>query len=140
MTEADRTALVRLNEDFCFELDRGAPEDFAELFTGDAHYTHGVRESRGREAILAFARSRTAEGPRTSRHVQSGLRVSFDSETTAAGISCCVTWAASEPPPIADTAILLVADFHDRYVRANGRWLFAERHIVPIFTPKITHG
>lgn len=139
MSPDDHSALARLNEDFCFELDRGTPEGFAALFTEDAFYTHGERQSRGRDAVLAFARSRTAAGPRTSRHVQSGLRLD-GGPVAATGISCCVTWAASASPPIADTAVLLVADFYDTYARVDGRWLFAERRIVPIFTPAEPRG
>ena len=136
MNPHDRAALVRLNEDFCFELDRGSPEGFAALFTSDAFYSHGARQSLGRDAVLAFARARIAATPRTSRHVQSGLRLSLGGPDTATGVSCCVTWAASANPPIASTAVLLVADFHDVYARVGGRWLFAERNIVPIFTPE----
>ena len=140
MIEADRAALVQLNDDFCFELDRGSPEGFTRLFAEDAHYSHGSRASDGRGEILAFARSRTACGPRTSRHVQTGLRLTSIDADRAEGISCCVTWAASTSPPIADTAVLLVADFHDRYVRVGDHWLFARRHIEPIFVPKVAHG
>lgn len=139
LAAADHAELMRLNESFCWELDRGTPEGFGAMFTEDAFYANGLRESRGRAEIIAFARSRSAHGPRTSRHVQSGLRLHRTGEDTAEGLSCCVTWAASALPPIADTAVLLVADFQDRYVRVDGRWLIVERRIVPIFTPRLTH-
>jgi hypothetical protein len=131
----DVLAIEQLNGAFCFELDRGTPEGFAALFVEDAFYTHGTRESRGREAILMFARSRTATAPRTARHVPAGLRIMFEGEDSATGISCCTTFAASALPPIASTIPVLVADFQDRYVKHGGAWLFAERRIVPIFTP-----
>jgi hypothetical protein len=131
----DLLAIEQLNADFCFELDRGTPEGFAALFTAGAFYSHGARESRGRDEILAFARSRTANGPRTSRHIQSGLRITSDGLDRASGVSCCVTFAASAEPPIASTSVLLVADFHDRYVCEEDRWRIGERRIVPIFVP-----
>lgn len=131
----DLLAIERLNSAFCFELDRGTPEGFAALFVEDAYYTHGPRESRGRVEILAFARSRTATAPRTARHVPAGLRVTFQGATDASGISCCTTFAASALPPIASTIPVLVADFQDVYVKRDGNWLFAERLIIPIFTP-----
>jgi hypothetical protein len=131
----DLLAIERLNDAFCFELDRGTPEGFAGLFAEDAFYTHGSRESRGRGEILAFARSRTATAPRTARHVPAGLRVTFRGATGAIGISCCTTFAASALPPIASTIPVLVADFQDIYVKHGDDWLFAERHIIPIFTP-----
>ena len=97
---ADRLAIERLNQDFCHELDRGTPEGFAALFTLDTVYTRGERRSDGRAEVLAFARGRISGGPRTSRHFCSGLRIVFEGEERATGISCCVTYAASAVPPI----------------------------------------
>jgi len=97
-------------------------------------YTHGLRTSKGRLEILAFAKSRRAAGPRTSRHVQSFLRIEFERHDRARAVSSCTTFAASDNPPIASTVPVLVADFRDVYVIEDARWLLAERHIVPIFT------
>lgn len=130
----DLLAIERLNDDFCFELDRGSPEGFAALFATDALYTRAARISRGRDEILAFARSRTAAAPRTSRHIQAGLRIAFSGAAQASGISCCTTFAASAAPPIAGTVPVLVADFIDGYIKHDGVWLFAKRHIEPVFT------
>jgi SnoaL-like domain len=130
----DLLSIQKLNDDFCYELDRGAPENFASLFTETALYTHGPRTSNGRFEILAFAKSRRATGPRTSRHVQSGLRIEFEAHARARGVSCCTTFAASANPPIASTLPVLVADFYDIYVIEGNIWRIAERNIVPIFT------
>ena len=135
---ADILAIKQLNEDVCHELDRGTPEGFATLFTENAVYTRAARTSCGRSEILSFAKSRRAEGPRTSRHVQSGLRITFQGEDRALGVSCCTTFAASAAPPIVSTVPVLVADFLDVYAREGGVWLLAQRDIVPIFTPACT--
>ena len=131
----DLVAIERLTLAFCHELDRGTAEGFAALFVADAFYAHGARESHGRDAILAFARNRTASGPRTSRHVPAGLRIDFTGTDEATGISCCTTFAASAQPPVASTVPILVADFADRYRREDGGWRFIERRITPIFVP-----
>lgn len=130
----DRLAIERLNHAFCHALDRGAPEAFAALFTADAVYTSGPRRSEGREGVLAFAHGRIADGPRTSRHCPFGLNVVFEDAALARGTSTCMAFSAAGRPPIASTLPTLVADFHDLYRCEEGRWLFAERHIVPIFT------
>lgn len=106
----DWIAIHRLNDDFSHELDRGTPEGFADLFVEDAIYTNGPRHARGRAAILQFAKSRTASGPRTSRHVLSGLRVTFASADRAIGVSCCTTFSAPASPPIPSTLPTVVAD------------------------------
>lgn len=130
---SDRLAIERLNADFAHELDRGTPEGFVALFTPDALYVRGDRRLVGQKAILRFATDRLSDGPRTSRHVVSGLRVDFQGEEQATGISCCTTFSAAGTPPIASTVPALVADFDDVYVRVDGRWLFRERHILAQF-------
>ena len=131
----DIALIQKLNDDFCYELDRGTPEGFAVLFAEDVIYTRGERKSYGRDEVLAFSIGRTANGPRTARHIASGLRIEFEDENTAKGLSCCVTFAASDAPPIASTRPALVADFHDIYSKETGEWLIKERHIVAIFEP-----
>lgn len=127
-------ALSGLNTDFCHHLDHGNVEALLDLFTPDALYTHGPRRSQGREEIAQVFQRRSAKGVRTSRHVQSGLRISLDGPNLASGSSVCVTYAANAEPPIQGTAPVLVADFADRYrLCPDGRWRISERHIRRIF-------
>jgi len=135
----DRAAIERLNADFGHELDRGTANGFVALFTPDAIYTNGPRVLHGRDAIHAFFVSRTATGPRTSRHVMTGLRIDFEAADSARGISICTTFSAEGVPEIPSTHAAIVADFEDRYVRVEGRWLFQSRNIVPIFRMNPNH-
>ena len=128
-----RLALEELNAAFAWHLDHDEVEALAGLFTDDALYTHGERISRGRDEIEALFRNRLAKGPRTSRHLCSGLRVTLDSATSATGTSVCLSFAADGEPPL-PARPFLVADFVDRYRRGDdGRWRFAERHIHRVF-------
>jgi uncharacterized protein (TIGR02246 family) len=133
-SSTDEQAISRLNERFCWELDRGTAEGFAALFTDDALYTNGTRVSRGRSEILAFAAGRRSGQPRTSRHFVSGLQITVQSEARATGLSCCMAFSAAAEPPVPSTLPALVADFFDVYRKVDGAWLFAERRITPIFT------
>lgn len=128
-----RLALEDLNAAFAHCLDHGEIDALVDLFTEDALYTHGERISQGREAIERLFRNRVAKGPRTSRHLYSGLRFTIESETAAAGSSVCLSFAADGEPPL-PAKPFLVADFVDRYRRCeDGRWRFAERHIHRVF-------
>jgi hypothetical protein len=129
----DRRLLAQLNDDFCHELDRGNAEGFVALFTLEALYTHGARVLRGTEQIREFYLGRTRDGPRTSRHMTSGLRIEFTGAASARGLSVCMTFAAPGLPPIQSTVPAIVADFDDVYVFDGSRWRFAERHIRPQF-------
>lgn len=128
-----RLALEALNTAFAHHLDHGEIDALVDLFTADALYTHGERVSRGRGEIGQLFRNRAAKGPRTSRHLLSGLRLSIESASAATGSSVCLSFAADGLPPL-PARPFLVADFEDRYrCDEEGRWRFAERHIHRIF-------
>ena len=134
-------AIRALNADFCFFLDHDETRQLADLFTDDALYTHGNRESHGRKAILELFTTRSTAGTRTSRHLQSGLRLQIDSETSAAGQSVCMTFGADLSPPISSTEPHLIADFVDEYRHCtDGRWRFSRRHIERIFVAPDNQG
>lgn len=131
---AIRLALEDLNAAFTHHLDHGDIPALVDLFTADALYTNGPRESRGRAAIEALFRQRVAKGPRTSRHIYSGLRIMIESEREATGTSVCLSFAADGLPPL-PAKPFLVGDFVDRYRRDDdGRWRIAERRIERVFT------
>ncbi len=131
---ADTLAIHALNADFAHHLDHGEVERLLELFTPDARYSNGPRVSVGRAEIETLLRSRTAGGVRTSRHMFSGLRVTFSGPETAEATSVCMSFARNAAPPVDGTAPFLVADFIDAYVRQkDGRWQIQARDIRPVF-------
>ncbi len=127
-------ALEQLNIDFCHCLDYGRVDELVDLFTEDAHYSHGKRVSLGRNEIRALFTARTRQ-KRTSRHLQTGLKITLVDSKKARGRSVCLTFACDGTPPISPATPLLVADFIDEYWRCpDGRWRIAKRHIERIFT------
>jgi hypothetical protein len=128
-----RLALEDLNSAFAYHLDHGEIDSLVDLFTVDALYTNGERRSQGRDEIATLFRNRVAKGPRTSRHLYSGLRIAIESLTSASGVSVCMSFAADGLPPL-PAKPFLVADFVDSYrLDSDGRWRIAARHINPVF-------
>jgi len=129
-----RVALEDLNTAFCYHLDHNEVDKLLELFTDDVFYTHGPRRSHGKAELAEVLRGRTASGPRTSRHLYSGLKLEIESATRARGTCVCMTFGQSGTPPLAPAVPILVADFDDVYERgADGLWRIRERHIQRIF-------
>jgi ketosteroid isomerase-like protein len=131
--EADRRAITALNDDFCHELDRGTVAGLVALFMPDAVYSREERVSSGQAEIRALFEARTAGGPRTSRHLTSGLRIAFTGSDQAVGLSICTVYTAAGMPPVSGTLPGAVADFEDVYMRTEDGWRFARRHIRTIF-------
>jgi hypothetical protein len=129
-----RVALEELNTAFCYHLDHNEVDALLALFTDDVFYTHGARRSNGKAELEQVFRSRTAQTPRTARHLYSGLKIEIESASRARGTSVCMTFAQNGEPPLAPAIPILVADFEDLYERGDeGRWRFRERHIHRIF-------
>ncbi len=130
-----RFALEDLNNAFCHCLDHGDFDGLVDLFCEDAVYSHGNRVSQGREQIQRLFQQRRQAGIRTSRHLQTGLRLQLRGADQATGTSVCLTFAADATPPISPAAPYLVADFTDEYrCCPDGRWRIQKRHIERIFT------
>jgi SnoaL-like domain len=136
-----RLALEALNADFCHYLDCNMIEELVELFTEEARYSHGLRLSCGRDEIRKLFTPRMLEGVRTSRHMQTGLKIILQSSEKAQGQSVCLTFGYDGPPPISPATPFLVADFMDEYQYcADGRWRIKKRHIERIFTASDNKG
>lgn len=136
-----RLAIEDLNGDFCQYLDSNMIEELVDLFTEDARYSHGSRLSSGKEEIRKLFSERTATRVRTSRHMQTGLKITLHNSKEAEGKSVCLTFACDGPPPISPAVPFLVADFIDVYQHcADGRWRIKKRHIERIFTASDNKG
>ncbi|MBN1240108.1 MAG: nuclear transport factor 2 family protein [Gammaproteobacteria bacterium] len=136
-----RIALEDLNTAFTHYLDHNDVDSLVDLFTDDVLYTHGARRSEGRAEVERLFRNRAAAGPRTSRHMCSGLKLDIESRARASGNSVCMTFGQDGLPPLAPALPILVADFNDVYVRCgDGRWRIRERHIERIFVDPQSSG
>lgn len=129
----DRLAIERLNADYGYHLDGGDIDSFCALFTDDVIYSNGPRVLEGLDALRSFLASRTAGGPRTSRHMYSGLRIDFTGDDDAVSTSVWMSFAANGEPPINMATPFLVANVDDVYVRRDSGWFFKERRIMPAF-------
>jgi hypothetical protein len=127
-----RVALHDLVDEFAYLVDFGPAETIADLFAEDGWYGWGEKRSVGRDAIRDTYRQRAARGLRTSRHLNTNLRVSMVGDNEARGRSIWLIFAEDGPPPH-PAVPLLVADVIDAYVRQGGRWLFQSRQLEDVF-------
>lgn len=130
----DIAAIEGLSAEFGYHLDRGDLAGFLAVFTTDGLYTNGARRLHGHAEIAAFFEKRASDR-RTSRHLYGPIRIRFDGDNRATGLSIWTTYSAAAAAPVIGTAPSVVADVEDVYVRAAGIWRIAERHITAIFIP-----
>jgi hypothetical protein len=100
-------------------------EDVAALYAEDGRMARPTAPDdwiAGRDAILTAFRSRPA---RTTRHVCSNVVIDVLDESHASGESAMLLFTGEGAPK--------VGSFHDRFVRVQGEWRFAERRGSLIF-------
>jgi hypothetical protein len=132
---AHRLAIDELNAAFAYCLDHQEYDGLRDLFSTDARYTSGGRALEGAGTIAQFFLQRAAiSGPRTTRHMSSGMRMAFTSATSARGSSVWISYACNTEAPVEGITAYLIADFEDVYsFEADGRWRIRERLIRPVF-------
>ncbi len=124
MTDAERAAIeqacARLIARYANLNDAGDWAGVAALYAVDGRMARPTAPDDfivGRDAILAAFRARPA---RTTRHLCSNIVVDVLSFETATAESAMALFTPDAPPKL--------GGFHDRFVREDGVWRFAERH------------
>lgn len=132
ITLEHRSAIHDLVAEFAWRVDHNDGVGVENLFTEDGTYDMAGWVISGREDIKHFYDDRRARGPRTSRHLFTGLRLSANDDAIT-GISVLTLHAEQGAPPLRLDPVL-VADYSDTYVRdEDGRWLFGNRAVTPLF-------
>lgn len=123
MTDAERRGI----EHDCASLiaryanlnDAGRWEEVAALYAPDGRMSRPTAPDvwiEGRDAIVEAFRSRP---PRVTRHVCSNITIDVLGDAAAQGESAMLLFTGSTE--------CKVGSYHDRFVRIEGAWLFAER-------------
>lgn len=126
-------AIRRLMNEYCFRVDAGDFEGFAELF---AHGTWWVRgDPAGGATGAAAVRKRLAnviryDGKPNTKHIMTNVQIDVDEHGGHASAQCYITVMQAVPPAFPLQAIFS-GHYHDRFERIQGTWRFARREISP---------
>jgi hypothetical protein len=133
LSSTDRAVIAweceRLIHHYAMLNDAGDFQAMARMFTADGAFarpTDADNLIRGREAILAMYLSRP---PRFTRHMITSVVIDVQDTDNASGHSYLSlhTAPAGATPPVQADASYLIGAFHDRFVREDDVWKFAER-------------
>jgi hypothetical protein len=122
-------ACERLIHHYAMLNDAGDFQAMAQMFTSGGAFARPTEADnliRGRDAILAMYLARPA---RFTRHMITSVVITVDDADHAGGhsyLSLHTAQAGETTPAQADPSYLIGA-FHDRFVREDGIWKFAER-------------
>ncbi len=116
-----------------YEIDHGDGTRASSFFTSDASLTFETATFTGTAEIDGVYATRTARGPRVSRHLATNLHVLSADENSATAISCLLLFAEDGLAPRPLTQPILVSDVLDVFHCVEGRWLIASRRLTATF-------
>ncbi|MFB9466145.1 nuclear transport factor 2 family protein [Streptomyces cinereospinus] len=129
------THLLTLATALWFEVDHTDGTGVSAFFTADAELRFGTRSFHGSREIDHVYASRTARGPRVSRHLVTNLHVTSADTTHATAVSNLLLFAEDGEPPRSTVTPAVVSDVVDDFVLRDGSWLIRSRHITTLFAP-----
>jgi uncharacterized protein (TIGR02246 family) len=119
-TAVDRDAIRDLYARYCWNVDTGAADDWADCFTEDGEFIVGVGDPLvGREALLAFARSLPSG---VLHHMVMNEAIDVDGDAAACRSSVLV---------LSNGAIVTTGRSEDVLRRVEGSWKIAHRNFTP---------
>lgn len=122
----ERQAIVDVIHSYCRNVDVVNAAEVAECFTDDCTVDYGPgmgTVTRGKDNVRERLGAGLHRFAATSHHV-SNIEVSFESETSARTITYLYAWHRF---PGDQPDAHLWAQYHDRFVKVDGRWLIADR-------------
>ncbi len=131
----DHLAITELLSRYSHAIDRGAPEEFADLFTADGEWEGPGGTHRGRAQLIELIEAyRRHPDVASSRHwVSSTVIDEEDGKVRATSYSLCAALSEDGQGVIAE----LIGRYHDELVQVDGEWRFARRLISGVFPIEI---
>jgi len=132
MTEA-HDAIRRLMNAYCYRIDAGDLDGFAELFR---HATWRIGgDSGGGDTGAAAVRETLQQiilydGKPNTKHVMSNVQIDVDEASHQAEAQCYITVFQAVLPDFPLQPIFS-GHYHDRFAQVDGAWRFVEREISP---------
>ncbi|WP_448585355.1 nuclear transport factor 2 family protein [Thermaurantiacus sp.] len=117
----DRQAIRALNEAYCDAVNRRDADDWAALWAEDAVWDLAGTRVEGREAIVALWKQAMAGYAFVGFFAQMGP-IRIDGDVAEARV-----WTHEWLEGVDGSERRPLGRYEDRYVKRDGRWLFAER-------------
>jgi uncharacterized protein (TIGR02246 family) len=121
---SDKDEIREVLARYCFALDADRFEEMAALFTPDGVWETAFGSGKGRDGIVAQARS-IATGVRPKRvHLTTNIVIDLDGDTATARSNWALIQNSDAGPVIGSGGA-----YADRLVKVDGRWFFQHRTI-----------
>ena len=125
-TPSDREQIEETLYRYASSIDAGDHERLRTLLADDARAKYGARDwLEGADAVVAFIRDKGADVG-WQHHLLSVYHVDVEGDEAAA-LTYHTSYQIARDRP--DEAAVIVARYHDRLMRVDGRWLIREKRM-----------
>ncbi len=136
-----RQAILRLMNEYCYAVDAGDFEAFANLFEHGVFHVIGdpAGPLDGREAVLGLLQNVTLyDGKPLTKHVLSNVQIDVDEQNGEATAQSYITVFQAVPPDFPLQPIF-IGHYRDKFEYTGSQWRFKNRSISPDMIGDISH-
>ncbi len=129
----DYQAITRLMNEYCYRIDRGDLQGFANLFEHARWQVLGdpTGGDYGSDAVLKTLNSIILyKGKPLTKHVMSNLQIDVSTDAPKASAQCYIVVFQAVPPDFPLQAIF-AGHYYDRFEKIDDAWRFTARDISP---------
>ena len=140
MTDS-KDSILRLMNDYCYRIDSGDLQGFADLFEHGTWLVQGDPSGgdTGSGAVMETLQNIILyDGKPNTKHVMSNIQVEIDEGGDSARAQCYITVYQAVPPDFPLQPIF-IGHYHDSFERAGGEWHFTMRDISPDLAGDLSH-
>ena len=140
MTDS-KDSILRLLNDYCYRIDSGDLQGFADLFEHGTWLVQGdpSEGDTGSSAVMETLQNIILyDGKPNTKHVMSNIQVEIDEGGDSARAQCYITVYQAVPPDFPLQAIF-IGHYHDSFERDGGEWHFTMRDISPDLAGDLSH-
>jgi hypothetical protein len=136
-----RESILRLMNEYCFRIDSGDLQGFADLFERGTWLVQGDPNGgdTGSSAVMATLRNIILyDGKPNTKHVMSNIQLEIDEPADSARAQCYITVYQAVPPDFPLQPIF-IGHYRDSFARVAGDWYFTLRDISPDLAGDLSH-
>ena len=129
----DEQAILTLMNNYCFLIDGGDLQGFADLFSHGTWLVQGdpTGGDTGSGAVMETLQNIILyDGKPNTKHVMSNIQLAVDAAGEFAQAQCYITVYQAVPPDFPLQPIF-IGHYHDSFEHIDGKWRFTLRDIHP---------
>ena len=139
--DSTRESILELMNEYCYRIDRGDLQGFADLFSQGTWLVQGdpTGGDTGSAAVMETLKNIILyEGKPNTKHVMSNIQVEVAPDGKTATAQCYITVNQAVPPNFPLQPIF-IGHYHDSFTCTDGVWHFTLRDIQPDLAGDLGH-